>query len=201
MGAASSTLNAPLMATAGLSPPTLEALGTMSQSAQDEVRQYAQLQLTPRAVQVELPTGDEAKGAAAASTESAPTATTPSTAPVPAPAPAAAAASSQLVMEPNRYTKPDAIWSALKTESVRLMRMTSIIELAEAGGILPRRQEIEDAAFVGVEELQRLYGEGNRDGVLPIATISFCWDEAGHPDPRGVQLGARALRRCPICRV
>ena len=127
---------------------------------------------------------------------SAPTATTLPTAPVPAPAPAAAAASSQLVMEPNRYTKPDAIWSALKTESVRLMRMTSIIERAEAGGILPRRQEIEDAAFVGVEELQRLYGEGNRDGVLPIATISFCWDEAGHPDPRGVQLkGLRIAQR------
>ena len=59
-----------------------------------------------------------------------------------------------------------------------MTRMTWLIERAKAGGVLPRRQEIEDSAFVGVEELQRLYGKGNSDNVLPpspesLATLSL----------------------------
>ena len=62
--------------------------------------------------------------------------------------------------EPGRYTKPDSIWAALESESVKLVRMTYVIELAEADGVLPRRQDIDDAAFVGVQELKSLYGTG-----------------------------------------
>ena len=107
--------------------------------------------------------------------------------------------------EPGRYTEPDAIWAALERGSVALLRMTWLIELAEAGGVLPRRQDIPEAAFIGVEELKRIcrkaiadsFGNHNHDKLVPILTISFCWDEPGHPDPRGVQLQtvAAALRR------
>jgi len=30
--------------------------------------------------------------------------------------------------------------------------------------------------------------EGNRNGVLPIIAISFCWLTPAHPDPEGLQL-------------
>eukprot|EP00966_Prymnesium_polylepis_P012601 289210-Prymnesium_polylepis.1 len=34
-----------------------------------------------------------------------------------------------------------------------------------------------------------MFGEGNKDGVLPIIAISFCWATPAHPDPDGEQLG------------
>ena len=33
-----------------------------------------------------------------------------------------------------------------------------------------------------------LSAQGNRDGVLPIIAISFCWLTPPHPDPKGQQL-------------
>ena len=47
------------------------------------------------------------------------------------------------------------------------------------------------------KELKQLFGEGNKDGVLPVLGISFCWDTPQHPDPRGKQLAtvAAALER------
>ena len=52
-------------------------------------------------------------------------------------------------------------------------------------------------AFIGVEELKSLYGDGNRDGVLPVLSVSFCWDTPPHPDPSGKQVAtvAAALER------
>ena len=54
--------------------------------------------------------------------------------------------------------------------------------------VLNRRQDLPATAFISVGQLKQLYGKGNPDGVLPIITISFCWDTAAHPDPRGLQL-------------
>ena len=80
---------------------------------------------------------------------------------------------------------------------VRLPKASYLVRLASEGGVLRRRQELPEEAFITVDELKALYGEGNRDGVLPIVGISFCWDTPPHPDPRGKQLAtvAAALER------
>ena len=87
-----------------------------------------------------------------------------------------------------RYIGPESIWAALETKHVRLPKMSWLIQHAKKNDILPRRQEMPEEAFISVQELKDLYGEGNNDGVLPIIAISFCWDTASHPDPRGEQL-------------
>ena len=96
-----------------------------------------------------------------------------------------------------RYTQPQSIWVALETGHVRLVKATYLIMLSDANGILPRRQDLPPEAFISVEELKRLFGSGNRDAVLPIIAISFCWDTAAHPDPHGKQLAtvAAVLKR------
>ena len=91
-----------------------------------------------------------------------------------------------------RYTEPMSIWVALMTGHVRLVKMSWLIKHAKAKGILSRRQELPEEAFISVEELKRMYGDGNKDGVLPIIAISFCWDTAAHPDPQGKQLATVA---------
>ena len=75
-----------------------------------------------------------------------------------------------------RYTEPTSIWTALETQHVRLPKMSWLIQHAKNNGILPRKQELPEEAFMSVQELKDIYGDGNRDGVLPIVVISFCWD-------------------------
>ena len=96
-----------------------------------------------------------------------------------------------------RYTQPSSIWVALMTGHVRLVKMTWLIAHSKAKKVLARRQELPEEAFVSVDELKQLYGEGNKDRVLPIVAISFCWLTATHPDPQGQQLAivAAALER------
>ena len=91
-----------------------------------------------------------------------------------------------------RYTEPMSLWAALMTGHVRLVKMSWLIRHAKAKGILVRRQELPEEAFISIDELKRMYGNGNRDGVLPIIAISFCWETAAHPDPEGKQLASIA---------
>ena len=113
------------------------------------------------------------------------------------------------VANPKRYIDPAAIWAVLELGWVRLVRMTYLIELStKKGGVLPRRQELPEEAFISVKELKQMYyssgdeGDINDDGsnhdkVLPLIVISFCWITAQHPDPKGEQLKtvAEALER------
>eukprot|EP00966_Prymnesium_polylepis_P057416 1329529-Prymnesium_polylepis.1 len=94
-----------------------------------------------------------------------------------------------------RYTKPMAIWAALRTGHVRLVRASWLVALGNAGGVLARRQDLPEEAFVSVDEGILQFGSGNKDGVLPVVVISFCWDRPGHPDPEGKQLKRRSRRR------
>ena len=96
-----------------------------------------------------------------------------------------------------RYTTPHAIWEALSTDHVKLLRASYLVKLAREGRVLCRRQELPPDAFIGVEELKSLYGDGNPDGVLPVLSVSFCWDTPPHPDPSGKQVAtvAAALER------
>ena len=84
----------------------------------------------------------------------------------------------KMVDPATRYTAPYSIWQALETGAVRLTRMSYVIELAKAGGVLPRRQDLPEEAFIPLSELKAMYEEvkNNEDGVLPIVSISFCWD-------------------------
>lgn len=100
-------------------------------------------------------------------------------------------------LDRERYTHPASIFAALETGSVRLVKSSWLIAQWKAGRILHRRQETPEAAFITVTELKALFGEGNKDGVLPIIAVSFCWLTAAHPDPEGQQLAlvAAALER------
>ena len=100
-----------------------------------------------------------------------------------------------------RYTKIDQILAALRHPSkpVRLLKATKIVELWKQGKVLARRQELPDDFFLTAEQVEELFkGAGrNRDGVLPIIVISFCWLSAAHCDPDGLHLAtiAKALER------
>ena len=72
--------------------------------------------------------------------------------------------------------------------------MSWLIQHAKKNEILPRKQELPEEAFMSVQELKDIYGDGNKDGVLPIVVISFCWDTASHPDPSGKQLKTVAAK-------
>ena len=103
-------------------------------------------------------------------------------------APAAEQAAAVNSIDLDRYTKPTSIWVALLTGHVRLVKSSWLIAHSKAKCILPRRQELPEDAFISVDELKSMYGEGNKDGVLPMIAISFCWLTPPHPDPRGEQL-------------
>lgn len=102
-----------------------------------------------------------------------------------------------------RYTEAWSIFQALeKIESgyhpVRLLRMSWLLE--QSNHALCRRQDLPEEAFVPVKELKQIWEDsenGGRDAVLPVITISFCWDEPWHPDPTAKQLNLiiRTLRR------
>eukprot|EP00966_Prymnesium_polylepis_P154873 3576302-Prymnesium_polylepis.1 len=64
----------------------------------------------------------------------------------------------------DRYTKPESIWAALMSGNVRLLRTSWVVAHGKAGGILARRQDLPAEAFIGVEELKRMFGDGNGDG-------------------------------------
>ncbi|CAK0910163.1 unnamed protein product, partial [Prorocentrum cordatum] len=85
--------------------------------------------------------------------------------------------------------------------SVRLLRLSWLLSRPGQPAALPCRQALPEEAFVGAEELERVweasgYG-GAVDGALPVVAFSLCWDTPQHPDPEGVQLGlaTRALAR------
>ena len=90
----------------------------------------------------------------------------------------------------HRLTKPNTIWAALATGDVRLVRMTWLIEHANAGGLLCRRQEMPEEAFISGEELKEVFtqtkraghGRGNPDGALPIIVVSAPWVTPLHPE-------------------
>lgn len=93
--------------------------------------------------------------------------------------------SKSILVDLDRYIGPDSVWAALSSGSVRLLRMSWLIDLSKAGKTLCRRQELPEKAFITIEELQDLFGDGNGDHVLPIIAISSVWLTKVHPDPNG----------------
>jgi len=86
-----------------------------------------------------------------------------------------------------RYTKPEQIFAALETGHVRLVKMSWLIKQKKR---LPRRQNMPEEAFISVDRLRSLHGQGNADHVVPIIAISYCWLAPNNPDPDGELLKA-----------
>ena len=59
--------------------------------------------------------------------------------------------------ELERYTEPESVWAALRAGYVRLLRASWLIALGKSGGVLARRQELPEEAFIGVDELLQIY--------------------------------------------
>ena len=75
--------------------------------------------------------------------------------------------------------------SLLKNGSIALLDAQWLVEEAARGGVLRRRQELPDEAFLCCEEVKAF---GVVDEGLPIAAISYPWLTPQHPDPHGSQL-------------
>ena len=67
---------------------------------------------------------------------------------------------------------------------VKLIDMRFIIALGELGGTMVRRQDLPKEAFIDLDTLKRLNG----NGFLPIISISHPWQQPDHPDPKEVNL-------------
>ena len=109
--------------------------------------------------------------------------------------------------EPLKLWKDDESWrkndgtafeSALQVDPehgvspVKLIDMRFIIALGELGGTMVRRQDLPKEAFIDLDTLKRLNG----NGFLPIISISHPWQQPDHPDPKEVnlQLLAKVLK-------
>ena len=87
-----------------------------------------------------------------------------------------------------RYLEHDAVWAALEGDGgkeseppVRLVRLSWLLELGDPnssehkkyGGVLPRRQEMPEAAFIGVDELRQISKQAKHgvDWYLLVETL------------------------------
>ena len=76
-----------------------------------------------------------------------------------------------------RYLEHDEVWAALEGDGgkeserpVRLVRLSWLLALGQPGssvhrkygGVLPRRQELPEAAFIGVDELRKISRQAKR---------------------------------------
>ena len=94
-----------------------------------------------------------------------------------------------------RYTRAESVWRALNGSNVRLLRASYLVELAQNGSVLQRRQDLIEKAFLPVAELKAIHAAASHlitgfDGALPIVAVSACWISQFHADPRGTQLRA-----------
>ena len=105
-------------------------------------------------------------------------------------------------VDDERYTSPEPVWEALAAGDVKPLRLSWLLKNCastwNSKKLLPRSQEMPAEAFVGVDELKAIFGEGNDDGnghVLPLIAVSSNRLTRGHVDPEGTQLAAlvRAL--------
>ena len=92
-----------------------------------------------------------------------------------------------------RYSRPESVWRVLAAPNVRLLRASFLIELAQNGGVLQRRQDLIEKAFLPLVELRAIHAEASSlltgfDGALPIVAVSSCWQSQFHADPFGAQL-------------
>lgn len=86
------------------------------------------------------------------------------------------------------------IEAVLSSGAIVLLDAQWVVDLAESGGMLRPRQALPDEAFLSLSEVQA--ATSAHASALPIISISHCWLQPDHPDPRGHNLRviARALK-------
>ena len=81
--------------------------------------------------------------------------------------------------------------------AVGLLDARFLIALAARGGVLPRRQELPDEAYVSVDQLRYMAPGGYQADCLRIICVSHLWLQFDTPDPHGEQLQLLAgVLRC-----
>ena len=76
--------------------------------------------------------------------------------------------------------------------AVRLIDARYLIELAERGGVLPRRQNLPEDAFLDLAHVRHMTETGFGGGALRVIAVSHAWLQPDQPDPRGDTLRALA---------
>ena len=90
---------------------------------------------------------------------------------------------------------PLTLLEELGDSPVRLVDARFLVALARKGGILLRRQDLPDAAFVSLHRLKEMRSGGPYGQSLRLVCISYPWLTPDHPDPYGenLRLIARVL--------
>ena len=85
------------------------------------------------------------------------------------------------------------IENLLFSGAVAVLDAKYLVWLAETGGVLQRRQDLSDEAFLSLAELK---AAGCPHESLPIVVLSYPWLTPTHPDPRGhtLRLVAKVLK-------
>ena len=85
---------------------------------------------------------------------------------------------------------------SLGDSPVKLVDARFLIELAERGGTLCRRQDLPAAAFVSLEALKRMPKGGRIGDCLRVIAVSHPWQQPDLPDPKSINLKllARVLK-------
>ena len=90
-----------------------------------------------------------------------------------------------------KYYTSEALLEALADRSTALLRGDWLIRWAKEGRLLPRRQDLPEAAFWNVEDLEvgkSIISDVHTFQEITVIAISYCWFSPEHPDPNGVQL-------------
>lgn len=76
---------------------------------------------------------------------------------------------------------------------IRLVDARCLVALADEGALLARRQDIDEAGFISLTDLERMQ---HLPSSLRVVVVSKPWLQYDHPDPKGTDLRllARALR-------
>jgi hypothetical protein len=84
---------------------------------------------------------------------------------------------------------------------IRLVDAKYLIELAQSGGALLRRQDLPESAFITLEDLRRMSKGGQFHDCLRIFCVSHPWLQPDHCDPKGdnLRLLARVLKAYVEC--
>jgi hypothetical protein len=87
---------------------------------------------------------------------------------------------------------------ALASGAIALLDAEFLVRLADGGGVLCRRQELPDEAFLSLPELKAACLLSD---ALPIIALSYAWLQRDHPDPKGNTLRrvAEVLRAALAC--
>ena len=80
-----------------------------------------------------------------------------------------------------------AVDSYLGSAPIRLLDARFLIRLAKMGGVLMRRQDVPEAAFLSLDWV-KLMSHGYLPNDLRILCISYPWLQAHHPDGHGHHL-------------